>query len=519
MKKPEDSLFSNNDSLEVRLESALVMLEKKEERLALYEEEVHHLYEIIAELKRSKFGRKSERWESQEQMCFNEVEFYAQKPSATEEEEDEEEISVKAHKKKRGHRKSLPTDLEREVIVLELPQEERFAEDGTPLKIIGYEVSEKLKFEPSKVKVIEYRRAKYGVDNGDYEKTAPPVPSVIPKGIATPELVSTIVVKKYAYGLPLYRQEEMFAEKGVTISRQTMARWVVSHAEACRGVYNLLCDRLLASFYVACDETHTQVLKEKGRSAESQSWMWVRGTPHGKHKIILFDYDPHRSQEVAQRLLGDYKGFLQVDGYASYNVLEKQEGLIRIGCNMHGRRYFEKARVEGATSGQSLAEVGLGFYKKLYKIEEEFRDLTPEERYQGRLEKHQPIWDEFKTWAEVHHKKVPPKSKIGQAFHYFLSEFEYLTGYLKDGRLEMDNGFVERMIRKFAIGRNNWLFADTEAGAEASSLFYSLLCTAKINGVGLYELMKYLFTEIPKAKTMEDLERLADIIVAARPLP
>jgi transposase len=161
--------------------------------------------------------------------------------------------------------------------------------------------------------------AKYGVNNGDYEKTAPPVPSIIPKGIATPELVAAITTQKYSYGLPLYRQEEMFAQMGVDLPRQTMARWVVQSSEACIPVYNILCDRLLEDFYVSCDETPTQVLKEKGRAAESKSWMWVRCTPFGKNKIILFDYDPSRSGEVAKKLFTDFKGFLQVDGYAGYS--------------------------------------------------------------------------------------------------------------------------------------------------------------------------------------------------------
>jgi len=516
MTTKQDIFFSDEQSIEARLESALTMLEKKDERLSLYEEENERLREIIAGLKRAQFGRKSERWESDEQLCFNEVELFAKQPEPSD--EDPQEIKVQGHTKKRGHRKALPAELEREVVVVELPEEECFSQDGMPLKVIGYEVSEKLSYEPSKTKVIEYRRAKYGVDIGDYEKTAPPVPSIVPKGIVTPELAATIVTKKYAYGMPLYRQEEMFAELGVEIPRQTMARWVIAHAEACRPVYNILCDRLLEFFYVSCDETHTQVLKENGKTAESKSWMWVRSTPHGKNKIILFDYDPHRSADVAKRLLSDLKGYLQVDGYASYNILEKQEDLIRIGCNMHGRRYFEKAKTEGAKNGKSLAEVGLHFYKKLYELEEKFRLLPPEERQRMRQEKHQPIWDEFKTWAEENCKKVPPKSRVGEAFRYFLSEYKYLVGYLQDGRLEMDNGFVERANRKFAIGRNNWMFADTESGAEASAMFYSLLCTAKINGVGTYEVMKYLFTELPKAKTLEDIERLADVIMGITPL-
>lgn len=168
----QDFLFSDEKELEVQLESALLMLKNEREKNRNYEEENSRLHEIIAGLKRAQFGKKSERWESEEQLVFNEVEVESRKPEPTEE-DSKQEIQVKGHTKKRGHRKALPENLEREVVVVELPQEERFAEDGTALKIIGYEVSEKLSYEPSKTKVIEYRRAKYGADSGDYEKTAP----------------------------------------------------------------------------------------------------------------------------------------------------------------------------------------------------------------------------------------------------------------------------------------------------------------------------------------------------------
>jgi transposase len=508
----QSMLFSSEDALAEKLQGALLQIEHDQEKLKIYESEISYLHERIADLQRSNFGKKSERWESSEQLVFNEAEIQSKKPDPFG--EDETEITVSKHTKKiRGHRRALPDNVEREEIVVELPESERFAEDGTPLKVIGYETSEKLSYEPSKTKVIVYRRAKYGVDSGDYVKTAPPVPMIIPKGIATAELLASVVVEKYGYGMPLYRQEYKFDQMGVDITRQTMARWVVKSAEACMPVWNILCDRLLASFYVSCDETHTQVLKEKGRNPESKSWMWVRCTPMGKNKIILFDYDPHRSADVAKKLLEEFKGYLQVDGYASYNILEKNIELIRIGCNMHGRRYFEKAFKTGAKNGTSLAEIALKFYKRLYDHEEVIRELPPAERHRLREEIQVPIWNEFKDWADVNHSKVPPKSKIGEAFKYFRSEYDYLIGYLKDGHLEMDNGFAERAIRKFAIGRNNWMFADTEAGAHASAMFYSLLCTAKVNDVNIYDAMKYLFTEIPKATSIEDFEHLADVIM------
>jgi transposase len=510
-----ESLFTQVDLSSLQVRGLCALIQKERERVVQYEQEVSRLYEIIRELKRHRFGKRSERWESEEQvLLFNEAEVESKKP----EPESDDVIEVKAHTKKRGHRKALPGDLPREIKEITLPAEEQFTQDGTPLKAIGYESSEKLKYEPAKLTVIEYRRIKYGVDSGDYVKTAPPVPSIIPKGIATPELLADVVTKKYADGLPLYRQEDIWRRHGIELPRQTLARWIVTSSEACRGVYNLLVDRLMENFYVSCDETHTQVLNEKGKPAESKSWMWVRATPFGKNKIVLFDYDPSRSGDVVTRLFADFKGYLQVDGYSGYNVLEKNAEIIELGCNMHGRRYFEKAKVTGAKAGQGLAETGLKFYKTLFDLEEEIRDKPPDERHQIRQQRAVPIWDEFKKWADENHSKVPPKSKIGEAFHYFRAQYDCLIGYLKDGRLEMDNGFVERAIRKFAIGRNNWLFSDTEAGAEASALFYSLVVTAKINGINPYEMLKTIFTEVPKAKTAEDLERLADVIMGIMPL-
>lgn len=524
----QEIFFTEVEVLKSEVQGLKLQRKSDQEKLKLYEEEIERLNEMLNGLKRSKYGKKSERYESQEQMIFNEAEVLAKnlKPELSDEiiissetdTNNEKEITVKEHTKKiRGHRKALPKDLPREVLNIELPESERISSDGvTPLKIIGYEVSEKLVYEPAVIKVLEIHRAKYGVEVGDYERTAPHAPAIIPRSFVTPELAASIITQKYAYGLPLYRQEDMFLELGIDIPRQTQARWVMAHAQALMPIFNILNERLLSNSYISCDETYTQVLKESGKKAESKSYMWVRSTPHSKNKIILFEYSPSRSSEVAKKLFEDFKGYVQVDGYAGYNFLEDKNGVFRIGCNMHGRRYFEQAKTDGAKSGKTLAEVGLKFYQQLYDLDDESKKLDLAEKQKHRLEKHKPIWDEFKIWVEGHIKKVPPKSKLGKALNYFTNEYEYLIGYLKDPILEIDNGFVERAIRKFAIGRNNWMFSDTEAGADASSMFYSVLCTANVNGLKPFNLLKYLFQEIPKAKTLEDIENLADIIMGIK---
>lgn len=522
-----ENLFSENQNLRIEVESLKAKNIQAEEKMKAYESEKERLEEILLQMKRMVFGSKKERFETEEQiLLFNEVEVESKKPEEpTEPVTDESVTSVTqtasstaaTPAKKRGHRKALPEYLRREIQVIELPVEERVSEDGLPLIAIGKECSEKLIYTPSELKVLEIHRIKYGVSSGDYEKTAPAEPAIIPQGIVTPSLLAAIVVKKYADGLPLYRQEEIFERMDCPISRTNMARWVIQAAKACLPLFNVLSDRLGECSYVSCDETRVQVLKEKGRKAESKSWMWVMCTPGEEKKIVLFNYDPSRSGAVVERLFENYKGTLQVDGFQSYNVLKEENGVHRIGCNMHGRRYFEEAFSFGAKTGKTLSETALKFYQDLYEIEEKCRALSPDERKAVRDKEAVPIWTAFNAWAEKYKDTVPESSKIGKAFQYFQNQNKELMGYLKDGRFEMDNGFAERAIRKFAIGRNNWMFSDTEDGAEASALFYSLIVTAKVNGVNPQKMLETIFTEIPKATTLEDIERLVDLIVT-RPL-
>jgi len=512
---PNGSLFSDNQDQQSQIESLQALVEKQKEKIEHYDSEISRLYEIINQFKKLAFGPRSERWESEEQYrLFNEAEVEAKKPESGS--EDEGTIEVKGHKKKRGKRKPLPKNLEREVVVVELPEDERVDENGNPLKVIGKEVSEKLKYEPAKLSVIEYHRLRYGRDSGDPVTTAPPVPSVLPKSMATPSLLAAVVTQKYADGLPLYRQEEIFQRHDIELSKSSMGRWIIKSAQALRPIWNVLEDKLMSSDYISCDETRVQVLGESGRKNQSQSWMWIRSTPQDEQKIILYEYDPRRTKDVAKRLLADYEGALQVDGYASYDCLEKNKNLIRLGCNMHGRRKFHEAKTCGAKKGQGLAVQGLEFYKNLYDIDElaRERELDFEARHNLRQELAVPIWEEFRAWAEKKQRGVPPKSKMGTAFGYFLREYEYLTGYLKNGKYEMDNGFVERAIKYFAMGRKAWLFAGSESGAEASELFYSLIITARLNGVNPYKALVKIFEEVPLAQTLEDYERIADVILS-----
>ncbi len=254
-----------------------------------------------------------------------------------------------------------------------------------------------------------------------------------------------------------------------------------------------------------------QVLKEKDRAAETKSFVWARGSP--EKGIILFDYDVSGGGAVAKRLMQNFTGTLQADAHRGYGALEKEKILL-LGCMMRARRRFHKAWLE-AKKQQGLAENALGMFKRLYKFEEAYKlqNLTPAKRHQARLEDVEPYLEKIKMWCEERQNKVLKASTLGNAINYFINEYVELSAFLKDGRYEIDNGWVERSIRKFAIGRNNWLFCDSVAGANASSLLYSLVITAKLNEKDPFKVMTEIFQQLPAASTIGEYEKLASLLV------
>jgi transposase len=482
--------------------------------IVLLKKENEWLREVNLSMRRKKFGKKSEIWHCPEQgKLFNEAEILATKPldrsSEDPESNEKQTITYTRKKPKRGKRGPLPKNLERKIVRVELPLEQQIDAEGNALKIIGWAMSEKLEYQPAKLTVIEYHRAKYGVDTGDYTKTAPPVPSIIPKGIVTPSLLSGIVVGKYADGLPLYRMEQIFARCNVHVDRASMARWIIAGSKACNGIWNILDDHWRASDYGSCDETTLQVLKEPGRKAETKSWMIIRTTPYGDGKVALFNYSTSRSSKSINALIDGFKGYLQVDGLSVYDQYDKHPDIVRIGCAMHSRRKFYDAIAADAKAGKTFGEQGVIFFKRLYKIEEEIRDVSLAERFMTRVTEAAPIWNEITAWVNENQGKVPVKSKIGEAFGYYIKEREFLMNYLLDGRLEIDNGFTERGIRKFAIGRNNWMFSDTPRGADASAQLYSFVITAKMNNINPETALTKIFERVPYARNYEDYKTLA----------
>jgi hypothetical protein len=281
---------------------------------------------------------------------------------------------------------------------------------------------------------------------------------------------------------------------------------------------NLYRDTLLEQPCIHADETTVQVLKEPGKTAQSNSYLWcqVSGTPG--RRIVLFDYDPSRSSEVPRRLLGEFSGYLHTDGYAGYDAVVRENAITRLYCFAHARRYFvdglkalglnpRKLPPKPPDKARRLLK-GLGFIRSLYAIERRIRQRPPDERFTERERHSQPVLDALKQWADKTRPRVVPGSALGHALTYLDNHWHGLVRFLDDGRLEIDNNCAENAIRPFVIGRRNWLFSDTQAGARASANLYSLIETAKANDLEPYAYLRHVFTELPKAQTLEDVEAL-----------
>ncbi len=429
-----------------------------------------------------------------------------------------EEVFVPAHMRGKRGRKPIPADLPRVEIVHDIPEADKICPCGCELTRIGEEVSEKLDIVPAKIQVQRHIRPKYacrsceGVeDDGPTVKIAAMPPQLIAQGIVTPGLLAHVAIAKYADALPLYRQEGQFLRLGLDISRGTLASWMIRAAEACQPLIDLSIEELRSGPIVNMDETTVQVLNEDGRANTAKSYMWVaRGGPPEK-PVVLFRYHPSRAGSVAEEILGNYQGFLQTDGYAGYEALGERDGLRHLGCWAHCRRKFvEVEKAAGKKAKGGTAHAVLELIGKLYGVERlaEKQKLKPEQIVALRAEQSRPLLDSIKALLDARAATSPPKSLLGKAIAYARKQWDRLTVYLEDGRLRPDNNLAENAIRPFAVGRKNWLFSGAPRGAHASAALYSLIETAKANGLEPYAYLRHLFERLPCTTTEAERKAL-----------
>jgi transposase len=482
------------------------------------------LKEQLNRFKRQLFDAKSEVSAAhQKDMFFNEAEIEGAQAEPAAEEAEGETIDVPAHKRLKRGRKPLDPNLPREVRRHELPEHERVCpHDGTALREIGVVVSEQLDIVPQQLHVIRHERVKYACPCCDGGlRLAQKPPQVIPKGLLSEAALAWVITSKYLDGLPLYRQAALLGRFGGTdLSRNTLASSVVRVGAAVQPVVNLLRDALLDSFIVHGDETEVQVLKEAGRKAQAKSYMWVQmteasGADGTGPPIRVFAYSPSRSTQTARTLYEGMRpeGVLMSDGYEPYAAIAEQHRLVHLGCWAHCRRYFHEALQALPKDKRGPEQLPARFIEligRLYKVEAEARrdNLDAQMRQQQRTLHSAPVLAQIEALALQHLHGVLPGSLLGKALHYLTAQWPKLVRYVKDGRYPIDNNPCENAIRPFVVGRRNWLFADTVAGANASANLYSLLQTCLANGIDGYRYLTALLVELPKAKTVEDFEAL-----------
>ena len=453
-----------------------------------------------------RYAASSEKISPDQIRLFDEAEVEAQPVDLGE----VETVIVPEHSRRKRGRKKLPEALPRIEVIHELAANERICvHDGNSLTEIGEVSSEQLDIIPAKIQVIRHIRKQYACSCGQCIKTAALPPQPIPKSLASPGLLAHITVSKYQDALPLYRQETILKRIGVELPRATLANWMIQAGHLIQPLINLLRDRLLAYDILQMDETPVQVLQEPGKTAQSKSYLWLqRGGPPDQ-AVVLYDYDPGRGAGVPQRLLEGFTGYLQTDGYAGYNAVVQLNGLTHVGCLAHARRKFSEAvKAQGKKKKRGKAHRGLVLMQKLYRVETQARTLSAPERYVHRQRHARPILDTMRSWLDEALPQVPPMSATGKALNYLHNEWHKLIRYLDDGRLEIDNNGAENAIRPFVLGRKNWLFSNSVKGVNASANLYSLIETAKANGLEPYAYLRHVFTELPKAQTLEAIEAL-----------
>ena len=416
-------------------------------------------------------------------------------------------------KSKPGRRK-LPAHLPRFKVYHTLDDTQTLCACGCQMQAFDELVSEQLGIIPATLYVIQHCRKKYSCRQCQHGvKTAPMPAQPIPKSNASPELLAHITVSKFLDGLPFYRQEKIWERLAIALPRATQASWTMASGVFVQPLINLLREQLFNGPVMHIDETTVQVLKEPDRPPDGKKYFWVQAGGPPDQPVLLFHYDPSRGTAVASSLIQDYRGVVLSDDWHIYERVCNRLGLTHIACNDHARRKFKDAKaaepaVKGKKHKTSKADMALGYYRKLYAIERRIKALPADEKYRIRQAESVPVWQAFKVWLDKSLPYITPASKLGKAIHYTHKLWAKLTHYCKDGHLPISNERAENAIRPFAIARKNFLFFDTPKGATASANLYSLIMTAKANGVDPFYYLAHVFKELPRAQTLEDIEAL-----------
>jgi transposase len=477
-------------SLDADALRALIL--SQHQRLNAQNIEIENLKMLVAKLRREQFGSKSEKLDSHLRQMELELEDREIQQAAT-----QPPVSLPvADERRRSVRRPLPADLPREVETIAPPQA-ACPDCGGSLKPLGEDVAEFLEYVPARFKVIRQVRPKLACAGCDCIVQEPAPSRAIDRGLVGPGLLAHILVAKYADHLPLYRQSEIYAREGVDLDRSTMADWVGGASRMLEPLVEVLRRHVMSTATLHADDTPLPVLSPgKGKTATGRFWTYVRdGRPAGDTTppAVWFTYSPDRKGEHPVRHLQHFEGVLQADAYAGFNRVYADGKVVHAACWAHVRRKF--VDVHEAQRSPVALEV-LRRIGELYDIEREIRGQLPEDRLRVRQERARSRLEDLLRYLRDQLRSLSKKSALAGAIGYALGQWEALVRYVSDGRVEIDNNAAERAIRAVALGRKSFLFAGSDAGGERAAAMYSLLGSAKLNGVEPEGYLRYVLERI-----------------------
>ena len=468
----------------------------QEKRIKELEQQNTELQAKIQQLLHERYSKKTEKIPSEELPVIDEA--IVTPEEAAKIQEIEEQISVSSYTRSKPKRNPVPEKYPREVIVYDLPEEQKICSCGSKLHCIGEEVNEQLDYIPAKIKVLVHTKKKYGCRSCEIGVATASAPNnFIPKCLAGPGLLSHVILSKYEDHMPLYRQEKMWQRLGIDIARSTLCNWALLSAEKLNNLLELQQQELLNLNYIRADETPVQVMEENQLRTSKRAYMWVFASGLKEKAIFVYKFAMTRAGSVAEEFLGNFQGFLQTDGFTGYNKIIEKNCITHVGCMAHARRKF--VSIVKTTNKTGAAHYAVAIIAKLYNIEKEIKqnnlDLNAIKTYRQQHSK--PLLLEFRDWLLKKQTQAPPQSSLGKAVFYFLEHWEQLVVYLEYAFLDIDNNFTEQRIKPFTIGRKNWLFMGNERGGEAAAVFFSLIESAKANGLNTYAYFRYIMSELP----------------------
>jgi transposase len=476
------------------------------ETITSLEKEISTLHEKIDFLIRQQYQSKSEKLHPNQLGLFDDV------PEDKETLPVEKDTELIEYTRKKGGRRNPPKDLPRVRVEHDIDESEKLCSCGCMMYRAKELISEQYDIVPARFQIIENVRFVYACRCGAKPKTTPVPPMIIPKSQVSASFLATVAVQKFEDALPLHRQVKIFKNRfGVPFTDTTLSSWMIKGSRALKPVMDLLRLRLLQNAYIQADETTLQVLKEEGRRASQKSYIWL-GVGMDTYPVVSMHYADSRKRSVPTGIFTGFSGYLQTDGYAGYNQVVTQENITQLACWAHARRKFADIVKSGVSDEESkaYANEAVVLIRKLYQIEKEIKDEPPDMKYQIRQERSIPILNTIREWMDTRFFKAQQAGgAIAKAFVYLNNQFAKLKVYTTDGRLAIDNNRAENHIRPIALGRKNWLFATSVKGAEAVADWYSIIETAKLNGLEPYYYLKYLLTELPVyQREKKDIEAL-----------